>query len=61
MATECMLRTKIYLVSDIMLHTKICNVETYVTHEYEILSQFMVNTKKYVWTYVKHESMMFLV
>ena len=54
---------KAVLVSDIMLHMKMCNVWTYVTHEYEICSIRAYGTceKNYVRTYVTHGNIMFLV
>ena len=39
-----------------------CNVWTYVTHEYEMCSIQAYGTyEHYVWTYVTYENMMFLV
>ena len=47
-------------LSEIMLHTKMCNVRTYVTHEYENLCNH--NTKiKYARTYIIHEYEMYSV
>ena len=46
-----------------MLHTKICNVQTYVIHEYEMYSvKLMFNTEMlHVQTYVTDENMIFCV
>ena len=40
-----------------------CNVLTYVTHEYKMCSVRTYGTYEncYVWTYVTHENLMFLV
>ena len=47
----------------IMLHMKMCNVLTYVTHEYKMCSARTYSTyeKCYVRTYVTHETLMVLI
>ena len=59
--TEPMFRTQIWcLVSDFMLHMNVCNVLTYVTHEYKMCSVRTYGTyeKCYFRTYVTHENLM---
>ena len=60
-----------YFVSELMLHTKMCNVQTYVTHENDmsepmlhakilcLVSEFILYTKMCnARTHVAHENMM---
>ena len=62
--SEPMFRTKIWwLMSDLMLHMKMCNVLTYNIHAYKMCSvrTYGACEKCYVRTYVTHEIFMLLV
>ena len=52
--------TIMLFVSELMLHTKICDVQTYFTHEYEMyyVKLMLHNEMLHVQTYVTDEYMM---